>query len=132
VSEAKFAKINFLVRDSQAAFDYALKVLGADTVMEPHETPIGLVGQANLSGLVMEFIQPPNGSRMEAMIDKRGEGIDSIGLATDDVAGVSAEIEARGGRFVRPSEEGMTSTAWLHPKNPLSLSIELFTSGAAD
>ena len=130
MTEPKFAKINFLVRDARAAYEYAQEVLGADVVTEPHETPIGEIAQVGLHGLVMEFIQPPQGSRMEAMIDRRGEGIDSIGFATDDLAATASAIEARGGRFVRPADSGLDETAWLHPKNPLSLSIELFSTAA--
>ena len=132
MSDVKFGKINFLVRDAQAAFNYARETLGADEVFQPHETPIGEVAQVDLHGLLMEFIQPPSGSRMDKMIDKRGEGIDSIGFATDDVTGVAAAIEARGGRFAQPADSGLAATAWLHPKNPLSLSIELFTPGASE
>ena len=111
MSNVKFGKINFLVRDAQAAFKYARETLGADEVFQPQETPIGEVAQVDLHGLIMEFIQPPSGSRMDKMIDKRGEGIDSIG-------------------FAQPADSGLAATAWLHPKNPLSLSIELFTPGA--
>jgi 4-hydroxyphenylpyruvate dioxygenase-like putative hemolysin len=132
VSEVKFAKINFLVRDAQSAFEYAQEVLAAEVVSEPHEMPIGVVAQVSLHGLVMEFIQPPRGSRMDAMIDRRGEGMDSVGFATDDVAGATAAIEARGGRFARPADSGLAATAWLHPKNPLSLSIELFSSETSE
>lgn len=132
MSELKFAKINFLVRDGQAAFEYAQAVLGAEIVAQPHDTPIGEISQVSLHGLVMEFIQPPSGSRMDAMIDKRGEGMDSVGFATDDVAGATAAIEARGGRFARPADSGLAETAWLHPKNPLSLSIELLSSETSE
>ncbi|MFQ5381507.1 MAG: hypothetical protein ACE5EF_07790, partial [Dehalococcoidia bacterium] len=71
--------------------------------------------------------QPPRGSRMDAMIDKRGEGMDSVGFATDDIPGAVKGIEARGGRFAQTSDAGLAATAWLHPKNPLSLSIEFFS-----
>jgi len=128
LSELRFAKINFLVRDGQAAFDYALNVLGAKVVAEPHEMPIGSVSQVDLHGLVMEFIQPPRGSRMDGMIDRRGEGMDSVGFATDDVPGAVKAIEGRGGRFAQTGDAGLANTAWLHPRNPLSLSIELFNS----
>ena len=94
--------------------------------------PIGEVAQVNLHGLLMEFIQPPVGSRMDKMIDRRGEGMDSIGFFTDDVASAAADIESRGGRFAQPADSGLTATAWLHPKNPLSLSIELLSPGASE
>ena len=132
MAEPKFAKINVLVRDAQAAYAYAQEVLGAAVVSEPHATPIGEVALVDLHGLVMEFIQPPPGSPTEAIIDRRGEGIDSIGFATDDVTELASGIEARGGRFVRPTDSGLDETAWLHPKNPLSLSIELFSSAAIE
>ena len=58
MSDVKFGKINFLVRDAQAAFNYARETLGADEVFQPQETPIGEVAQVDLHGLLMEFIQP--------------------------------------------------------------------------
>ncbi|TDJ30460.1 MAG: hypothetical protein E2O59_02525 [Gammaproteobacteria bacterium] len=45
-------------------------------------------------------------------------------------AHVAAAIEARGGRFAQPADSGLAATAWLHPKNPLSLFKEGSPSAA--
>ena len=59
-------------------------------------------------------------------MEKRGEGIDAVGFYTDDVAGAAADLERRGARIVKPVDR----LGWVHPKNPLSMSIELVPRSA--
>lgn len=127
MADVRFAKINVRVRDLGPALEYVRQVLGGEIVVAPHGEPFGEVAIARVGGLIIEIIRPTPGTPMDQTIDRRGEGIDSIGFVAADVAAAAAEMEARGARLVRPAEAGLASTVWVHPKNPVSISIELFS-----
>lgn len=122
MSDLRFFKINVRVRDLDAAVAYARDVLGATVVRERGKIDDGDMALVRFGGLTMEIISPDRpDSNVARLIERRGEGIDSIGLYADDLAEAISELEARGGTMAirRPD------LAWVHPKNPLSLSIEL-------
>jgi methylmalonyl-CoA/ethylmalonyl-CoA epimerase len=60
-------------------------------------------------------------SGLAQIIEKRGEGIDSIAFHVDELDAPISELESRGARIF--GREGRI--AWIHPKNPLSMPIEL-------
>ncbi len=127
MDEPRFFKINLRVRDLDAALAYARDVLGAEVLRERSTIDAGEMVLVRYGGLTMEIIAPDGpDSTLARTIERRGEGIDSIGLYADDLGGAVAALEAKGGRMA--SNDG--HLAWLHPKNPLSLSIELVDPGA--
>ncbi len=121
VSEPQFAKVNIRVRDLDAALAYMRDVIGAEVLREKTTNPFGEMVLVRYGGLTIEILAPdrPDGS-LAKIIERRGEGIDSIAFSTDDPAATVSALEARGANMA--SFDG--SLAWLHPKNPLSLSIE--------
>ena len=121
-----FAKINFRVRDLDAAVTYATEVLGAE-VLRPR-TPIsfGEMAMVQLGGLLMEIIAPDRpDSPLAQLIEKRGEGVDSLGFTVPDLPAAVSRTEEAGGRMIGSQGGSETDMAWLHPKNPLGLSLEL-------
>lgn len=121
-----FAKINFRVRDLDAAVDYATNVLGATIIHSRRPISFGEMAMVQLGGLVMEIIAPSSPeSPLARLIETRGEGVDSIGFTVPDVHAASATIDAAGGRMTGSQGGPPDDMAWLHPKNPLSLSLEL-------
>jgi len=117
----RFAKINVRVRDLDAALAYMRDVLGAEVLRERNTNAYGEMVLVRYGGLTVEILAPDRpDSSLARIIDRRGEGIDSIGFYTDDVDGAVAALEANGAKIA--SNDG--SLAWLHPKNPLSLSLE--------
>lgn len=121
-----FAKINFRVRDLDAAVDYATNVLGATVLHTRHPISFGEMAMVQLGGLVMEIIAPASpDSPLARLIDTRGEGVDSIGFTVPNVHDASDAIDAAGGRMTGSQGGPPDDMAWLHPKNPLSLSLEL-------
>ena len=126
MTEMAFAKINFRVRDLDAAVDYATNVLGATVIRKSAPISFGQMAMVQLGGLVMEIIAPASpDSPLAQLIEKRGEGIDSIGFTVADVHVASDAIEGAGGRMTGSQGGGVDDMAWLHPKNPLGLSLEL-------
>lgn len=121
-----FAKINFRVRDLDAAVKYATDVLGATVLRERAPISFGEMAMVQLGGLVMEIIAPASpDSPLARLIENRGEGVDSIGFTVPDVHIGSDELEARGARMIGSQGGGPDDLAWMHPKNPLGLSLEL-------
>ncbi len=125
MEDMKFAKINVRVKDLDAALTYARDVLKAEVLRERNNTAFGDMFLVRLGGLIIEVLAPdgPN-SGLAQIIDRRGEGIDSIGFYVDNIDGVAGDMEANGVRFTSKDER----LAWVHPKNPLSLSIELLNA----
>lgn len=123
MKQLRFAKINLRVRDLDSALAYARDVLGAEVLRERNTISFGEMALVRYGGLIIEILAPDRpDSSLAKIIEQRGEGIDSLGLYADDVNASVAELEANGARIA--SNDG--SVAWLHPKNPLSLSVELF------
>jgi methylmalonyl-CoA/ethylmalonyl-CoA epimerase len=124
--DVTFAKINVRVRDVPAAVRYARDVLGAEVLREQETIEMGTMGMVRLGGLVIEILAPDRpDSPLAQLVDKRGEGIDSVGFFTGDVNAAASGLESAGARVV--SNDGRI--AWVHPRNPLSLSIELLQAG---
>jgi len=118
----RFAKVNVRVRDLDAAVAYARDVLGAEVLREKNTISFGAMALARYGGLTIEIIAPDRpDSPLAQLIEKRGEGIDSIGFYADDFEEGVAQLEGKQVRF--SSNDGRL--AWVHPKNPLSTSIEL-------
>jgi len=118
----EFAKINVRVKNLDEAVDYARDVLGAEVVRERNTISFGQMALVRLGGLLIEIIAPDSDSSpLAQLIEKRGEGIDSIGFYVPELNEAAGAMEAKGARF--SSNDGRL--AWVHPKNPLSLSVEL-------
>lgn len=125
----RFAKINVRVKDLDAAFTYARDVLEADVLREQSNTAFGDMFMVRVGGLIIEVLAPDRpDSSLAQIIERRGEGIDSIGFYVDDIAAAVAPMETNGVRFTSKDER----LAWVHPKNPLSLSIELLNSALVE
>ncbi len=71
-----FAKVNFRVRDLDAAVAYATDVLGATIIHTRHPISFGEMAMVQLGGLVMEIIAPSSpDSPIARLIETRGEGV---------------------------------------------------------
>ena len=117
-----FAKINFRVRDLDAAVDYATNVLGATVIHTRRPISFGEMAMVQLGGLVMEIIAPASpDSPLARLIESRGEGVDSIGFTVPNVHEASDALDSAGARMSGSQGGPADDMAWLHPKNPLSL-----------
>ncbi len=125
MSDMRFAKINIRVRDLDAAYAYAKDVLKAEVLRERNNTAFGDMFMVRVGGLIMEVLAPDSPtSGLAQIIERRGEGIDSVGFYVDDIDATAGAMEANGVRFA--SNDGRL--AWVHPTNPLSVSFELLNA----
>ena len=121
-----FAKINLRVRDLDAALAYARDVLGATILRQRSPISFGEMGMVQLGGLVMEIIAPASpDSPLAQLIDRRGEGVDSVGFTVAALSESSDALDSAGARMIGSQGGDDANIAWMHPKNPLSLSLEL-------
>ena len=126
MSDLAFAKINLRVRDLDAAVTYARDTLGATVIRERSTISFGEMAMVRLGGLLLEIIAPASpDSPLAHLIETRGAGVDSIGFTVPDVQAGSDTIDAAGGRMIGAQGGDPENIAWLHPKNPLGLSLEL-------
>lgn len=126
MTDLVFAKINFRVRDLNAALAYARDTLGATVLREPQPISFGMMAMVQLGGLVMEIIAPASpDSPVAQLIERRGEGVDSIGFSVPNLGEASDALEAAGARMIGSQGGDDANIAWMHPKNPLGLSLEL-------
>ena len=97
----------------------------SEVLREQSNTAFGDMFMVRVGGLIIEVLAPDRpDSSLAQIIERRGEGIDSIGFYVDDIKAATEAMEASGIRFASKDER----LAWVHPKNPLSLSIELLNS----
>ena len=123
--DVAFAKVNFRVRDLDAAVRYATDVLGAEVIRPRTPNAFGLIAIVQLGGLILEIIAPDGpDSPLAQLIEKRGEGLDSLGFTVPDLTEAVDRTEAAGGRMIGSQGGSEADIAWLHPKNPLGLSLE--------
>lgn len=126
MTDIAFAKINFRVRDLDAAVAFARDTLGATVIREKSTISFGEMAMVQLGGLVMELIAPAGpDSPLAQLIERRGEGIDSIGFTVPDVHAATGTLESNGARMIGSQGGPADDMAWMHPKNPLGLSLEL-------
>ena len=126
MTDIAFAKINFRVRDLDAALAYARDTLGATVLRDKTPTSFGEMVMVQLGGLVMEIIAPASpDSPLAQLIERRGEGVDSVGFTVPEVQAASDALEASGARMIGSQGGPADDMAWMHPKNPLGLSLEL-------
>jgi catechol 2,3-dioxygenase-like lactoylglutathione lyase family enzyme len=125
MTDIAFAKVNFRVRDLDAAVAYATDVLGAAVIRPRTPNAFGEIAIVQLGGLVMEIIAPDGpDSPLAQLIDRRGEGLDSLGFTVPDLPEAVNRTGDAGGRMIGSQGGSETDIAWLHPKNPLGLSLE--------
>ena len=132
----RLENVAIAVRDLDAAVAYATDVLGATIIHTRHPISFGEMAMVQLGGLVMEIIAPASpDSPLARLIETRGEGVDSVGFTAPNVHEASAALDAAGARMTGSQGGPPDDMAWLHPKNPLSLSLELlrrdFWTGAS-
>ena len=125
----KIDHIAIAVHDVEAATNRYKEILGVDSVeFEMVETEGVRVGIIKLENGRIELMQPTNeNSPIKKFLEKRGEGLHHMALATDNIEGEVTRMEGRGVQFlgkIRPGSEG-TKVTFIHPKSLNGVLAEL-------
>jgi len=125
----KIDHIAIAVHDVEAATNRYKEILGVDSVeFEMVETEGVRVGIIKLENGRIELMQPTNeNSPIKKFLEKRGEGLHHMALATDNIEGEVTRMEGCGVQFlgkIRPGSEG-TKVTFIHPKSLNGVLAEL-------
>ena len=82
-------------------------------------------GYVNVGGVVFDVMVPndPDGA-LAKVIDKHGEGIDSICFAVDDMNHTQMHLRSKGIEFSRLSEFHNNKVAFVHPREANGIALE--------
>lgn len=125
----KIDHIAIAVHDVETAANRYKEILGVDSVeFEMVESEGVKVGIIKLENGRIELMQPTNeNSPIKKFLDKRGEGLHHMALATDNIEGEVTRMEGCGVQFlgkIRPGSEG-TKVTFIHPKSLNGVLAEL-------
>ena len=121
--------IGILVRDLDESVKLYQKILGARLlevkVVEEQGVKVAMLGFAH--GPHVELLEPLPGSRMAAVLEKRGEGVQHISFDVDDIESDLTRLKGESVALIdenpRRGVEGMV--AFLHPRSLNGVLVEL-------
>lgn len=89
-------------------------------------------GYVNVGGVVFDVMVPndPDGA-LAKVIDKHGEGVDSICFAVDDMDYTEAELARHGIEFARRHTFHGNEVAFVRPKDACGISLEFIQGSNA-
>jgi methylmalonyl-CoA epimerase len=126
VKAIKVHHIALAVTDLAAALKFFRDTLGArvikeDISQEENRKAVFLT----LGNVCLELMQPLSAEgALAKFIEKRGQGIHSLGIQVEDFDAAAAELEAEGINLVGRQEHPF-KYAFTHPKNSFGVMLEL-------
>lgn len=120
-------KINIRARSKEGINELLLDILGGTAGHDHGTNTIGDFegSMVNVGGVLFDVMIPtdPEGS-LAKVIDKRGEGIDSICFAVDDMDYTKQVFAEHGIEFARDQEFNGNRVAFVHPRDTSGISLE--------
>ena len=124
---SRLLKINLRMRSKENVHRLLCDVLGgspghdrgADTIGEFEGSTI------ELAGVTFDVVVPSSPEApLSKVIDKRGEGIDSICYAVEDMAHTQDKLREHGIEFSRLMEFHGNKVAFVHPRDACGIALE--------
>ena len=130
---SRVMKINLRARSKDRINTLLKDILGGESGPDRGTDTIGDFEGAfvNVGGVVFDVMIPtdPDGG-LAKVIEKHGEGIDSICFAVDDMDYTKEVFKDKGIEFARDQEFNGNRVAFVHPSDASGISLE-FIQGAA-
>lgn len=124
----RFYKINLRVSSMEKARDLFEGVLDAELIHDRGSDTIGDFDgrMVRLGNVVLDLMAPnrPDG-RLASVIEKRGEGLDSICFTVSSLDAVRERLAAKGIELVNERALHGTRVAFIHPRDACGVVIEL-------
>lgn len=80
-----------------------------------------------VGGVPFDVVIPAGSeSELAKIIEKRGEGLDSICFATDDVGELKRQLESKGIGFSFEADYQDHTIAFVHPRDACGVKLELW------
>lgn len=125
----KIDHLGIVVKDLDASIAMYKDILGLEYIGR-EVVPDGTVEVAffNIGESKIELITPVNNPGVDKFLEKRGEGLHHICVATDNIEKDLADMKAKGARLIdqepRPGAHGK-KIAFVHPQSVSGVLIEL-------
>ena len=120
-------KINVRARSMEKARALFCDVLGGELLHDRGGNTIGDFDgtMVRVGDVTIDLLVPndPNG-RLARVIDKHGEGIDSICFSVESMDATRDALRAKGVEFASESEFGGSRVAFVHPRQTGGVAIE--------
>lgn len=124
---SRLLKINVRARSKERINTLLRDVLGGRHLHDRGSDTIGDFdgNVVELGGVMIDIVVPndPDGD-LAKLIDKRGEGIDSICFAVDDLDVTRARLSDHGIEFARVTEFHDNKVAFVHPRDACGIGLE--------
>lgn len=132
---SKLLKINLRAKSKASISTLLCDVLGGTLVSDRGSDTIGEFEGAtfNVGGVLLDVIVPttPDAS-LAKVIDKHGEGIDSICYAVDDIEATRRRFQNHGIEFSRLTEFHGNKVAFVHPRDANGVGLEFIQGPITD
>ena len=128
-------KINIRARSKDRVNTLLQDILGGEPGPDRGTNTIGDFEGAyvSLGGVVFDVMVPtdPDGG-LAKVIEKHGEGIDSICFAVEDMDYTKEVFAEKGIEFARDQEFGGNRVAFVHPRDASGISLEFIQRSATE
>jgi hypothetical protein len=124
---SQLLKINLRMRSRENIGHLLCDVLGGSAGHDRGSETIGeFEGSTFVVGGVTFDVVVPSGpdAPLSKVIDKHGEGIDSICYAVDDMDHTQAQLQTHGIEFSRLTEFHGNKVAFVHPRDACGIALE--------
>ncbi|MCZ6664903.1 MAG: VOC family protein [Gammaproteobacteria bacterium] len=132
---SRLLKINVRARSRENIRALLCDVLGA---LPMHDRGADTIGEfegsvVELGGVMFDIVVPTDAdSALAKVIDKHGEGIDSICFAVDDMDYTRDQLNERGVEFARFTEFHGSKVAFVHPRDACGIGLEFIQGPTSD
>ena len=124
---SKLLKINVRARSMEKARAIFCDLLGGELLHDRGGNTIGDFDGAmvRVGDVTIDLVVPndPNG-RLARVIDKHGEGLDSICFSVESMDATREALRAKGVEFASESDFGGSRVAFVHPRETGGVALE--------
>ena len=120
-------KINLRMRSMECAKRLMTELLGGEVVHERGSDTLGDYESCTfkVADVIFDVVIPASSeSDIAKVIEKHGEGIDSICLAVDDVDAVKGHLNSKDIQFSYEAEYQGHRIAFIHPRDACGVKLE--------
>jgi hypothetical protein len=124
---SRLLKINIRARSRSKAMELLRDTLGG---VPGHDRGADTVGEfegatLQLGGVTFDLVVPTSDDApLARVIEKHGEGIDSLCFAVDDMEFTKQSLRAKGIEFSRLTEFHENQVAFVHPRDACGIALE--------
>ena len=132
---SQLLKINLRMRSKENIRRLLCDVLGGSSGHDRGADTIGEFEASTfeLGGVTFDVVVPSSpDAPLARIIDKHGEGIDSICYAVDDMAHTQQRLAEHGIEFSRLTEFHDNKVAFVHPRDACGIALEFIQGPVAD